>query len=79
MGLIDPMWGPLIGLLVLAAVIAAAIRVRGPGSLPMRRAMLTVGSGIVAVFLIGIAAEGCAGPAVPAPTAHDPGTPVSGH
>lgn len=58
----DPMWGPLLGLLVLLAVIVAAFRVRGPGSLPMRRAMLTVGGGIVVVFLIGVAAEGCSGP-----------------
>ena len=76
MDLIDPMWGPLIGLLVLVAVVAAAVRVRGPGSLPMRRAMLTVGGGIVAVFLIGIAAEGCAGPGSPAPNAHAPGATV---
>ena len=69
--LIAPMWGPLIGLLVLAAVVAAAIRLRGPGSAPMRRAMLTVGGGIVAVFLIGVAAEGCAGPAD-----HSPGNAV---
>ncbi|GAA3393658.1 hypothetical protein [Cryptosporangium minutisporangium] len=65
------MWGPLLGLLVLVAVVAAAVRVRGPGSLPMRRAMMTVGGGIVAVFLLGVAAEGCAGPAD-----HSAGNPV---
>ena len=65
MDLIAPMWGPLIGLLVLVAVVVGAVRLRGPGSLPMRRAMLTVGGGIVAVFLIGVAAEGCAGPSGP--------------
>lgn len=73
MGLVDliaPMWGPLIGLLVLVAVIVGAVRMRGPGSAPMRRAMLTVGGGIVAVFLIGVAAEGCSGPA------HAPGNAV---
>ncbi|MFI5954899.1 hypothetical protein [Cryptosporangium sp. NPDC051539] len=67
MDLVDPFWGSLLGLLVLAAVIAAGIRMRGPGQAPMRRAMLTVGGGIVAVFLIGIAAEGCAGPSTGAP------------
>ena len=60
---VAPMWGPLIGLLVLVAVVVGAVRMRGPGSAPMRRAMLTVGSGIVAVFLIGVVAEGCSGPA----------------
>ena len=67
MDFVDPMWGPLIGLLVLVAVASAAIRMRGPGNNPMRKAMLTVGGGIVAVFLIGVAAEGCAGPADPSP------------
>ncbi|GAA0255966.1 hypothetical protein GCM10009539_46480 [Cryptosporangium japonicum] len=65
------MWGPLIGLLVLIAVVVGAVRMRGPGSAPMRRAMLTVGGGIVAVFLIGVAAEGCSGPAD-----HSPGNAV---
>lgn len=69
--MVDPMWGPLIGLLVLIAVVAAAVRVRGPGSLPMRRAMMTVGGGIVAVFLIGVALEGCSGSAD-----HSPGNAV---
>jgi hypothetical protein len=77
--LIDPMWGPLIGLLVLVAVVASAARVRGPGSAPMRKAMLTVGGGIVAVVLIGIAAEGCAGPAAPVSNTQDPGAAVNGH
>ncbi|SHN26384.1 hypothetical protein [Cryptosporangium aurantiacum] len=63
MDFVDPMWGPFIGLLVLVAVVAAAVRLRGPGSLPMRRAMITVGGGIVAVVLIGVAAEGCSGSA----------------
>jgi hypothetical protein len=66
--LIDPMWGPFLGLLVLAAVVVAAVRVRDPGNAPMRRAMVTVGGGIVMVVLIGVAAEGCAGPASPTPS-----------
>lgn len=68
---VTPVWGPLIGLLVLVAVVVGAVRLRGPGSAPMRRAMLTIGGGIVAVFLIGVAAEGCSGPAV-----HSPGNAV---
>jgi hypothetical protein len=68
---VGPIWAPLIGLLVLVAVVVGGFRMRGPGSAPMRRAMLTVGGGIVAVFLIGVVAEGCAGPAD-----HSPGNAV---
>jgi hypothetical protein len=75
--LIAPIGAPLIGLLVLAAVVAVGLRAlgrEGQGSPRMRRAMVTVGGGIVAVGLLGVLAEGCSGPASP-----DAGAVVSGH
>ncbi|HEV2088084.1 MAG TPA: hypothetical protein VGR21_07215 [Cryptosporangiaceae bacterium] len=60
--LVNPIWAPLIGLLLLAAIVAVAWRTAGRGPSRIRRAMVTVGGGLVAVWLLGMLLQACASP-----------------
>lgn len=62
--LLSPVWAPLIGLLLVVAVVVGGWRLAGRGPSRMRRALLTVGGGLVALWLFGMLAQSCDGPAV---------------
>jgi hypothetical protein len=67
--LVNPIWAPLIGVLVVAAVVVVGWRLAARGPSRMRRALVTVGGGIVAVSLAGLLLQACSAP-VAGPTAH---------
>ena len=60
---VNPIWAPLIGLLLVAAIVVGAWRMAGRGPSRMRRAMFTVGGTLVAVWLLGILLQACTAPA----------------
>lgn len=62
--LLHPMWAPLIGLLLVAAVVVAGWRLAGRGPSRMRRALVAIGGGLVALWLFGLLAQACDGPGV---------------
>jgi len=60
--LVSPVWAPLIGLLLVVAVVVSGWRLAGRGPSRMRRALLTVGGGLVALWLLGMLFQACSGP-----------------
>ncbi len=65
----SPVLAPLIGLLLVAAVVAVAWRTIGRGPSRIRRAMVTVGGGLIAVWLLGMLLQACGTHAVEGPAA----------